>query len=408
MHYITLDTNTWIYLANGTEPVRILNYIQNEVEKGNITILLPKVIVKEWHKNKDFAVKKGGLKHYKDVNDSLEKIAKLLGNNPKDESFNFLFSEKTEKDDLKELIKKFKTKREDVEKAISGNIEIIDDLFKHETTIVIEIETKILLKAAEFALDKKAPFHSRNSFADAVIFFSFTDYVLTKEIEGAWFITYNTADFCEKNENRKEIHSDLLPILTEGKSKFYTIVGEAINTIEKDIISREEIEYIKRKQEEAERKVYYCEPCEEFNNRFNEVYLKKIELIDERSNIQNVDPNQHFFDYASPHNSNVPKAMYASIEVGTCSWCSTEHFKCCNCQTLNAVWEGEYNTDKACEGCGIIYFIDTSDDYENIGENYIYRIPSDSPKCESCGEEFNPERNGNNICSKCEDEYINN
>lgn len=97
MHYLTLDTNTWIYLANGTEPVRILNYIYQEVEKLNITILLPKVIIKEWNKNKEFAVKKGGLKHYKDVTEALEKIAKLLGDTPKDEMFRFLLPKEAEK-----------------------------------------------------------------------------------------------------------------------------------------------------------------------------------------------------------------------------------------------------------------------------------------------------------------------
>ena len=73
MHYLTLDTNTWIYLANGTEPVRLLSFIKQEVNKGNITILLPDIIVKEWNKNKDKAVKQGGLKHFKDVNEAFEK-----------------------------------------------------------------------------------------------------------------------------------------------------------------------------------------------------------------------------------------------------------------------------------------------------------------------------------------------
>lgn len=407
MHYITLDTNTWIYLANGTEPVRILNYIHKEVVKGNIIILLPQVIIKEWNKNKEFAVKKGGLKHYKDVNEALEKIAKLLGNNPKDEIFSFLIPKEAEKEDLKELIKKFKTKRKEVETAIEGNIDIIDFLFSYNTTIVIEIKPEILLKSAEFALEKKAPFHNRNSFADAVIYFSFIDYVITNGIEDAWFITYNTVDFCEKNTKDKNIHSDLLPFLIKSKSKFYTIVGAAINTIEKDIITQEEINYIQRKQKEAERLIYYCEPCEEYINRFNEVYLNIIDLIDERSNVEVSDPNQLIFDYASPHNSNQPQIMYTSIEVGNCDWCNTEHFKCSKCQTLNAIYDGEYDEEKVCEGCGLVYIINTSEDYENLGKNYTYRIPNNSPNCENCGEEFEAESNGNNICQKCEEGYLN-
>ncbi|MEA5406045.1 hypothetical protein VB776_24110 [Arcicella sp. DC2W] len=71
MHYISLDTNTWIYLANGTEPVRLLHFIKQEVERGNITILLPEIVSSEWDLHKDKTVRQGSIKHFNDVQEAL-------------------------------------------------------------------------------------------------------------------------------------------------------------------------------------------------------------------------------------------------------------------------------------------------------------------------------------------------
>jgi len=374
MHYITLDTNTWIYLANGTEPVKILVFIKREIERGNITILLPEIIINEWNKNKERGVRQGGLKHYKDVNDALDRIDKLLGTS-NEEKFNFLFSEENEKDDMKNFIKKFKEKRKEIEDAIANNIKIIDDLFKHKNTVIIKLKDHLILKAGQFALEKKAPFHNKNSFADALIFFGFIDYVKTENIKGAIFITYNIVDFCEKISERKQLHNDLLPHFIESESVFYTIVGEAMNTIENDIITKEELAFIKRQQEELERKIYYCEICSDNNDRYNEIYFgKPIELFDERSNLIVEDPDQQKLDLKIILPITKRERRYTSIQVANCSWCSTEHFLCASCGTLNSVWEGEYNEEKQCEGCGLPYFIDTSADKENIGEGHIYKI----------------------------------
>lgn len=407
MHYLTLDTNTWIYLANGTEPVRLLTFIKREVDKNNIKILLPEIVVKEWDKNKDKAVKQGGLKHYKDVNEALDRIQKLLGDKGERDYFSFLLDEKDDNDYFTEFIEKFKEKRKEIEDAIADNIKLIDDLFKHKSTEIIKIKNEVFIKAGHFALEKKAPFRNRNSFADALIVFSFIDFVKTKSIEGALFITYNTDDFCEKKNGEKYLHPDLKPEFSSSKSEFYKIVGEALNTIEKDIVSNEELEFIKEQQEEAERErdIVYCQVCNEMSDRYNEVYFgRPQELIDERNRLKYIDPNQGEFEFAENLPKTKPKKYFDKIEVGHCNWCNTEHFICVNCGNVNAVWNNEYNERKECDSCGLPYLIDTSNDNDDVGEPQ-YRILKDTQTCEKCGNEFEDDGSGNNICEKCEDEY---
>lgn len=408
MHYLALDTNTWIYLANGTEPVRLLTYIKQEVDKNNIVILLPEIIVTEWESHKDKTVIKGSIKHFNDVSEALDKILKLLGDKGERDVMSFLLDEKDDKDYFKDFIDNFKKKRKEIEDAIKENIKLIDDLFKHKSTIIIKTEDDVYIKSGKFAIEKKAPFKNKNSFADALIVFSFIEYVAKESIEGAIFVTYNTEDFCEKKEGKKYLHPDLEPDFTKSKSLFYTILGEAMNTIKEDIVSKEELEWIKELQEEAERdgNTDYCEICANNNSWSNEVYFGKPKrLFDERIGIQIFNPNQIEFEFSKVLEKTPPTKYYKKIEVGHCSWCNAEHFKCVDCGSLNALWDNDYNERKECDNCGLPYYVDTTNDNEKIGEGHIYRILKDNEICEKCGNEFEDLGNKSNICENCESEY---
>jgi hypothetical protein len=404
MHYITLDTNTWIYLANGTEPVKILHYIKEEVEKGAIKIILPSIIIKEWDKNKDNAVKKGALKHFQEIGESLDRFLRLLGTKGEKDILNFIFSNKDDddKDYFKDFVEKYKEKKKEIEDAIVENINIIDNLFKHPKIEIVEIKEEIMLKATKFALEKKAPFLKKNSFADAVIFFCFIDFVQNNNIENAFFITYNTEDFCEKKDGKKHLHPDLELEIQESKSHFYTIVGEAINVIE-NILTKEELEWIKNIQEEAEmeERIEYCEVCLENNGWHNEIHFhwNPVELIDER---MNCNKNQLEFEFSSLELKGFKEKYFDKLSIGHCSWCNTEHFKCANCGTVNPV---EYDSKINCTGCDLIYYVDTKNDFEHIGEGYIYKILKELLICAKCGNEYEDDNSGTGLCWRCENEY---
>ena len=124
MHYIALDTNTWIYLANGTEPVKLLHFIKDEVEKENITVLLPQTILNEWENHKDKTVRKGSVKHFNDINNALEQILKLLGDRAKKNIRDFFKEEK--ENYFEDFVQDFKVKKNEIEKAVSDNIKLID------------------------------------------------------------------------------------------------------------------------------------------------------------------------------------------------------------------------------------------------------------------------------------------
>lgn len=405
MNHITLDTNTWIYLANGTEPVRLLHFVKREVEKNNITILLPEIVESEWEIHKEKTVRQGSIKHFNEVKEALEKILKLLGDKGEKDIISFLLDAKDDTDYFKDFFDKFKLKKREIEEAISENIKLIDDLFKNHATR-IAIKDEIYKKAGEFALEKKAPFKLKNSYADALIVFSFLDYVKTNSIENSLFISYNTDDFCEKKYGKKFLHTDLEQEFIDAKSHFYKTVGEAINTIEKDIVSKEELELIEEMQndESWNYEPEICQVCRENNDHLNAVTFGKLyELNDERLSTL-INPQQQKFDFGENTFQPLTERPIKTIEVGYCDWCNTEHFKCINCGSTNSIWDGEYNKRKECEGCGLTYIIKSSFDGDGI-EDVEYTIPSDTAICQKCGKEFDKDEITGNLCVDCEDEY---
>jgi hypothetical protein len=398
MHYLALDTNTWIYLANGTEPAKLLNFIQSEADKGNIKLLVPQIIIKEWNANKEKAVKKTTALHFNNVLDALERIIKLLGDKAERAKWEFLLNDEHKKElenagYFKDVCEKVKAQRKHIENAVAENIRTIDELFNHRNTVVIDISDQVIIKASQLALEKKAPFGKKNSFADALIFFSFIKYVRDNSITGAFFITYNTDDFCLKKDNKYVFHPDLEPELLGSGSKFYQWVGEALKTIENDIITNEELELIAEAQEykHTREAIVYCDVCDEMNGWKNEVHFHytPTDLIDTR------------------HEKHKSKGeQYRKVYTGGCSWCNTEHILCVKCGTAVAFWDGDYDKPKECEGgCGLIYLIDTSDDRENAGFDYVYMLVSETSVCEKCGEDFIVEELHSGICNSCEDEY---
>jgi len=388
INYIALDTCTWIYIVNGTEPVSHLLFIKNELEKGNLKLILPRMVIIEWDKHKNETVKKGTLKFFKDTISSLKRLSKLIGAESKESFWLFQNEDEKKEDYFKDLFEKFKKKKNQIEDAVKINIETVEEIFKHKNTIIVEESDKIKLMSSDLALSNKAPFIKKNSFADAVILMSFITYVKKEKIIGAKFISYNTEDFCKKENGRTSLHPDLVPFFNETKSEFYKIVGEALNSIEENIVSVETLQLIKRRQEEIFDEDYTCEECD--GNR--EGYGNIITFWND-TEINN--------EYDNSHENH----KFHTALTGNCEWCNSLHIRCPKCDSVTSLAEYRFDENIECEGgCGLIFYVDTSNDVEYIGEHEIILIDHRVEKCAECGKDF-IDLNKTELCDACEKRY---
>lgn len=392
-HYICLDTCTWIYIANGTEPVKHLEFIKEELAKDNINVLVPEIVINEWIRNKDKKVHNFTLKLYDDTLISLKRMEKLIGEKSQYQFLGDIFNdnEDSNEDYFKSLIEKFSRKKTEIKEAINKNIQTVEKIFAHENCLIIKVTDEIKLKASELALQRKAPFKSKNSFADALIVLSFIDYVIKYEIEGAKFISYNTEDFCEKEEGNYILHHDLIPLFEETKSEFFHIVGKVLNTIENNIMSDTTLRLIEDMQQDIydEDDFYPCNECDGNNEGFG-----------------NFVDNWYEIEIGNDYDKNHPFSKYTKAIVGNCEWCHSFHIKCPNCNSITSTNEIMIDEKIECEGgCGIIYTLESNQDTYYSGEYEIKIIDHRIRTCQKCGEEFVDVEGNVDVCIKCENEY---
>lgn len=309
MKHVALDTNSWIYLADGTEPKKFLCFLVNECREGNLEILVPKVVLDEWnrHKNNNTVTLRG-----KKLSDELKKtIEDIIDINKK---VRFV-SSKNHESELKEFSGSFeKNISREFEEAVMDNVTIIDELFKNDA-IILPTKNKLYKKAGKYALQKKAPFGSKNSFADALIIFSFLDYLRSKKIKNAMFISKNHKDFCEMKNSKKELHSDLKEEFEKANCKYFIYVGAALKTINKDITNEEELRFIEELHNDySEQSICFCSVCSESHDSVAQVFFGTFTELNDRRVLSSI--------------------KFEKIEIGDCDWCGSEHFKCVSCNTV--------------------------------------------------------------------------
>ena len=161
------------------------------------------------------------------------------------------------------------------------------------------------------------------------------------------------------------------------------------NFIDNTLFKEAEIRKIEQEMDELyDHNAHYCNTCspDEENQYLNVVSFSNSEFVEvESSEFKN--PNQLKFDFIDNLNIPIIKLNKGySIQRGFCSWCSTEHIKCENCNTITALDEA-IDEGFECDSCGIIYKI--SNEYVGSGM-FEQSIKISSPKLET----FDDENNG--------------
>ena len=162
MIYLILDTNNWIYLANGLDPIsnkhhddlhyELLKSLKELKDKNQAQVIINDIIVTEWNRNKEHCKAK------------IKKLEQKLAN--KDNVFNEI--EKHTTANIDQLKEEF---IQSIEKEIRSNeahIQNVED-FIFNDCVKVEISQEIKLKIFDLSINNQAPFHNKkNNVGDAV------------------------------------------------------------------------------------------------------------------------------------------------------------------------------------------------------------------------------------------------
>lgn len=224
MFRMLIDTCVWFDLAKDQRQVSVLGVIEEMVRRGLISLIVPRVVLDEFRSNRERIAKESAKSlsaHFRLVKDAVGKIG---GD--------------------KRRMRLVLSHLDDVDHKIPivggtaiSTLNRIETLLK--TSPIMEASEDITIRAAQRALEKRAPFHrDKNAMADAIIIETYAECARGKTSGVRFaFVTHNKTDFSIENGNQRLPHLDFAGLFSRIKSLYFIILAEALRRVEPSLVT---------------------------------------------------------------------------------------------------------------------------------------------------------------------------
>lgn len=216
---ILIDTCVWLDLAKDYQMQAILAPLEELTRQGNVELILPRTVVDDFARNKARVIEDRS----RSLSSTLKRVKEVV------EKFGDPRQKRMVLRQLNDVDHRLPTLGE----AAVDTVKRIEKLF--ERTSVVEISDAVKLRAAQRAIDKRAPFHrQRNGIDDALLIEVYADVVRqrTSARTRFAFVTHNTKDFSHPNASNKLPHPDMAPYFSRVKSLYFITLGEALRRVQ--------------------------------------------------------------------------------------------------------------------------------------------------------------------------------
>lgn len=218
MFNILIDTCVWLDLAKDYKQRAILAALEELVRQGEIALILPRTIINEFVRNKARVIEQSR----QSLSSTMKRVKEAV------EKFGDPRQRRAVLDQLNDIDYRLPSLGE----AAVDTVCRIENLFAR--TPVIEVSDAVKVRAAQRAIDKRAPFHrQRNGVEDTILIEVYADAVGTKGKARTRFafVTHNTKDFSDSTANNKLPHPDIAACFSPRRSLYFITLGEALRRI---------------------------------------------------------------------------------------------------------------------------------------------------------------------------------
>lgn len=223
MFKILIDTCVWLDLAKDYQRQAVLGVLEELVRQKQVSIILPRTVLDEFTRNKARVAEESG-RSLSGVLKRAKEVVHRLGDAKK-------------KRMVLEQLNDVDYKLPSLGEAAIESIGRIDKLFS--STTVVEASDGVKLRAAQRAIDRRAPFHrQRNGIDDAVLIETYSDLVKSRKPGDRFaFVTHNIKDFSQPNANDKFPHPDMRGCFSRVSSRYYINLAEALRHVAPALVS---------------------------------------------------------------------------------------------------------------------------------------------------------------------------
>jgi PIN domain-containing protein len=216
---LLIDTCVWLDLAKDYQQQAILSALEELIRQGNIALILPRAVIDEFARNKERVIEESS----RSLSSTLKRVKEAVEK----------FGDPRKKNAVLRQLNDVDHRLPTLGEAAVTTVNRIEKLFARSP--VIEISDAIKLRAAQRAIDNRAPFHrQRNSINDAILMELYADLVGGKTTAGTRFafVTHNTKDFSHPNASDKLPHPDMAAYFSRVRSQYFITLGEALRRVQ--------------------------------------------------------------------------------------------------------------------------------------------------------------------------------
>lgn len=213
---LLLDTCVWLDIAKDYRHQPTLAALEQMLEAGEVTLILPRQSVDEFARNKERIIRDSG----KSLSSTFKRVKDAVRQ----------FGREEDRDQALASLNDIDHRITVLGEAVNDGIARVEAIFARAA--VIETTDAVKLRAAQRAVEKKAPFHKdKNSIGDAILIETFRD-AITADGKGSSFafVTHNKHDFSDMAVDERQPHPDLADLFASRSSTYSLALGEALSS----------------------------------------------------------------------------------------------------------------------------------------------------------------------------------
>jgi hypothetical protein len=224
MFKLLIDTCVWLDLAKDQKSGPLLDVLAMLVKNGDVELLVPRVVVDEFARNKARVAKEGA----QSLSSALRRVREAVW------TLDVPGRRAALAKRLTDLDLKLPSLGENAVVAIGK----IDVLLNGAT--IIETSDGVKVRAAERALAGRAPFHrSKNSMGDAILIEIYADALAANAAKGTRFafVTHNKHDFSQPNGDHRSPHPDFAPLFSKIRSLYCLTLVDLLRRVDASLLT---------------------------------------------------------------------------------------------------------------------------------------------------------------------------
>jgi hypothetical protein len=230
MFKLLVDTCVWLDLAKDEKQTALLDVVDELLRRKQLELFVPKIVLDEFGRNRDRIAKESAKSlstHFRIVRAAVDRIG---GDTRRVKAVIAHLDDADHKIPI-------------VGGQAVARLDRIERLLK--SAPIVEVSETATIKAAQRAIEKKAPFHrNTNSMADALLIELYAEAARDKAMSGVRFafVTHNKNDFSADNANQRLPHPDLANIFSKIKSRYFINLAEALRLVDASLVTQTMIE----------------------------------------------------------------------------------------------------------------------------------------------------------------------